>query len=112
MKLFSCMGQDAFSGGIQKWGSDETTTAGAFQSVSRKSPGLPMMRPKIRTRMKLVGLIFVLACSELLGSEQSSLERARKLVSLGSFDKAEVMLRQTIAADPNNLEARVLLGTT
>jgi tetratricopeptide (TPR) repeat protein len=62
--------------------------------------------------MKLVGLIVVLACSELLASEQSSLERARELVSVGSFDKAEAMLRQTIAADPNNIEARVLLGTT
>ncbi len=71
-----------------------------------------MMRPIIKDRMKLVGLIVVLACSELLASGQSSLERARELVSIGSFDKAETTLRQTIAADPNNVDARVLLGKT
>src|SRR5882724_5618382 len=71
-----------------------------------------MMRPMIRARMKLVALIVVLACSELLAQGQSSLERARKLVSVGSFDKAEAMLRQTIAADPSNIDARVLLGKT
>jgi Tfp pilus assembly protein PilF len=71
-----------------------------------------MMRPTIKARMKVVGLVVVLACSELMASKQSSLERARELVSIGSFDKAEAMLRQTIAADPSNIDARVLLGTT
>src|SRR3984893_7830481 len=70
------------------------------------------MRPIIKARMRVVGLVVVLACSELLAQGQSSLERARKLVSVGSFDKAEAMLRQTIAADPSNIDARVLLGTT
>ncbi len=70
------------------------------------------MRQIIKARMMVVGLIAVLACSELLAQGQSSLERARELVSKGSFDKAEAMLRQTIAADPNNIDARVLLGTT
>ena len=60
----------------------------------------------------VVGLVVVLACTALLAQGQSSLERARELVSKGSFDKAEAMLRQTIAADPNNIDARVLLGTT
>jgi protein O-GlcNAc transferase len=71
-----------------------------------------MMRQIIKARMMVVGLIAVLVCSELLAQGQSSLERARELVSIGSFDKAEAMLRQTIAADPNNIDARVLLGTT
>src|SRR5713226_6754625 len=71
-----------------------------------------MMRPKIKARSKVAGLIVVLACSELLASGQSSLEKARELVSIGSFDKAEAILRQAIAADPNNIDARVLLGTT
>jgi tetratricopeptide (TPR) repeat protein len=70
------------------------------------------MRPIIKARMMVVGLVVVLACSELLAQGQSRLERARKLVSVGSFDKAEAMLRQTIAADPSNIEARVLLGKT
>jgi tetratricopeptide (TPR) repeat protein len=60
----------------------------------------------------VVGLVVVLACSELVAQGQSRLERARKLVSVGSFDKAEAMLRQTIAADPSNIDARVLLGKT
>jgi len=66
----------------------------------------------IKARMMLGGLIVVLACSELLAQGQSSLERARELVSIGSVDKGEAMLRQTIATDPNNIDARVLLGTT
>ena len=60
----------------------------------------------------VLGLVVALACSELLAQGQSSLERARKLVSVGSFHKAEAMLRQTIAADPSNIDARVLLGKT
>jgi tetratricopeptide (TPR) repeat protein len=71
-----------------------------------------MMQPIIKARMMVVGLIVVLACSGLLAQGQSSLERSRELVSAGSFDKAEAMLRQTIAADPSNIEARVLLGKT
>src|SRR5260370_13829985 len=70
------------------------------------------MRPISKARMLVVGLTVVLACSELLAQGQSSLERARELVSIGSFDKAETTLRQTIAADPNNIDARVLLGKT
>lgn len=60
----------------------------------------------------VVGLIGVLACSELQAQGQPSLKRARELVSVGSFDKAEALLRQTIAADPSNIDARVLLGKT
>ncbi len=71
-----------------------------------------MMRPMIKARMMVGGLIVMLACTELLAQGQPSLERARKLVSVGSFDKAEAMLRQTIAADPSNIDARVLLGKT
>jgi hypothetical protein len=40
-----------------------------------------MMRSITKARMTVVGLIVVLACSELLGQRQSSLERARELVS-------------------------------
>src|SRR6266852_934182 len=71
-----------------------------------------MKRPIIKARMKLVGLVAVLACSQLLASRQSRLETARELVSNGSFDRADSILRQTIAADPNNVDARVLLGST
>jgi hypothetical protein len=66
-----------------------------------------MMRPKIKARSKVAGLIVVLACSELLASGQSSLEKARELVSIGSFDKAEAILRQAIAADPKRVDASV-----
>ena len=72
----------------------------------------PMMLSRVKARMGLVGIMAMLACSELLASGQSSLERPRELVSAGSFDKAEAMLRQTIAADPSNIDARVLLGKT
>lgn len=71
-----------------------------------------MKRSTIIARTKLAGMVALLACSELLASGRSNLETARELASRGSFDKAEVILRQAIAADPNSVEARVLLGTT
>ncbi|MGA8622362.1 MAG: tetratricopeptide repeat protein, partial [Candidatus Sulfotelmatobacter sp.] len=40
------------------------------------------------------------------------LDTAGDLVSEGSFEKAKAMLRHAIAADPNNADTRVLLGTT
>jgi tetratricopeptide (TPR) repeat protein len=71
-----------------------------------------MKRYTIIVRTKLAGMVAVLACSELLASGQSNLQTARELVSQGSFDKAKLILRQTIAADPNSVDARVLLGKT
>jgi tetratricopeptide (TPR) repeat protein len=71
-----------------------------------------MKWPVVKALTKLARLIAVLACSELLVLAQSRLDTARELVSKGSFEKAEAMLRQAIAADPNSVDARVLLGTT
>ena len=98
----------------ERWGSDAMASSQAFQSVSSNRPEirLPTMRPITKARVMVVGLVVVLACTKLLAQGESSLERARKLVSVGSFDKAEAMLRQTIAADPSNIDARVLLGKT
>lgn len=72
----------------------------------------PMKRSTIIVGAKLAGLIALLACSELLASGQSNLQTAKELIAKGSFDKAEAILRQTIAVDPKSVDARTLLGTT
>jgi tetratricopeptide (TPR) repeat protein len=65
----------------------------------------------IKARTALLKFVVVVFCSELLIAGQSPLERARELVAKGSLKEAEVTLRQIIAADPNNADARILLGT-
>jgi Flp pilus assembly protein TadD len=71
------------------------------------------MKPfTMKARMMLLKLLVVLVCSELLATGQSPLRRASELVAKGSLKEAEVTLRQIIAADPNSVDARILLGTT
>src|SRR5471030_117821 len=61
--------------------------------------------------------LVVLLCVTALPGGQTSLEKARELLTRGSQDRgsqteAVALLRQTVAADPTNAEARTLLGTT
>ena len=72
----------------------------------------PMKPLPTKPRRTLLNLVAVLVCSELLAAGQSQLARARELVAKGSLKQAEVTLRQIIAADSNNADARILLGTT
>jgi tetratricopeptide (TPR) repeat protein len=62
--------------------------------------------------MMLLNLVAVLLCSQLLAAGQAQLERARQLVAKGSLKEAEATLRRIITANPNNPDARTLLGTT
>ena len=71
-----------------------------------------MRRFAKHARTTLLNLVAVLVCSELLAAGQSQLGRARELVAKGSLKEAEVTLRQIIAADSKNADARILLGTT
>jgi tetratricopeptide (TPR) repeat protein len=66
----------------------------------------------MKSRVALSNLVAVLVCSQLLAAGQSQIERAREQVAKGSLKEAEVTLRQIIAADPNNADARILLGTS
>jgi tetratricopeptide (TPR) repeat protein len=66
----------------------------------------------MKPRVTLLNLVAILICSQLLAAGQLQLEKARELVAKGSLKEAEVTLRQIIAADPNNADVRVLLGTT
>jgi tetratricopeptide (TPR) repeat protein len=66
----------------------------------------------MKSRTTLWNLVAVLVCAELLAAGQSQLERARELVAKGSLKEAEVTLRQIVAANSNNADARILLGTT
>jgi tetratricopeptide (TPR) repeat protein len=71
------------------------------------------MKPlAMNSRTTLLDLIAVLLCSQLLAAGQSQLERARELVAKGSLKEAELKLRPIVATDPNNADARILLGTT
>src|SRR2546428_5483837 len=54
----------------------------------------------------------VLLCATALPGDQASLEKAKELLTRGSQTEAVALLRQTVAADPRNAEARTLLGTT
>jgi tetratricopeptide (TPR) repeat protein len=70
-----------------------------------------LKRFAIKARIALLKLLAVLVCSELLVAGQSPLEKARELVAMGSLKEAEATLRQIIAADPNSVDAHILLGT-
>jgi tetratricopeptide (TPR) repeat protein len=59
----------------------------------------------------LLALLAVLLSAKHLLAEQVQLEQAKKLLSQGSFKEAVVLLRESIAADPRNADARMLLGT-
>jgi tetratricopeptide (TPR) repeat protein len=69
-----------------------------------------MSRFIAKARTKLAVLIGILISSGLLGFGQANIQAARELASKGSFDKADAILRHAIAADPNSVDARVLLG--
>jgi tetratricopeptide (TPR) repeat protein len=74
----------------------------------------PWPRMKLLTtkaRMTVLKVLAVLVCSELLVAGESRLERVRELVARGKLKEAELTLRQIIAEDPNNVDARTLLGT-
>jgi protein O-GlcNAc transferase len=71
-----------------------------------------MSRLTAKARTKLAVLIGILTSSGLLGFGQANLQAARELASKGSFHKADAILRDAIAADPNNVDARVLLGNS
>jgi tetratricopeptide (TPR) repeat protein len=71
----------------------------------------PMKKLTIKARVALLQLLTVLVCSQQMLAGQSGLERARGLVAKGSFKEAEMRLRQIIAADPNSVDAHILLGT-
>jgi tetratricopeptide (TPR) repeat protein len=69
----------------------------------------PMKLLAIQARRALVRFLVLLVCTELLAAEPS-LEKARRLLSSGSLQEAEVMLRQMIRTDPNRADAHILLG--
>jgi tetratricopeptide (TPR) repeat protein len=75
-------------------------------------PGRHIKLLAIKARMALLKLLAILVCTELLAAGQLSLQSVRELISKGSIKEAEVMLRQIIAADPNQADARLLLGET
>ncbi len=67
-----------------------------------------------RSMKSFIATIVVLAALVSVGrlcAQQPSLDQAAKLLSRGSTTEAVVMLRQIIAADASNADARLLLGT-
>jgi tetratricopeptide (TPR) repeat protein len=59
----------------------------------------------------VLALLAVLLSAKSLLAGQVQLEQAKKLLSQGSIKEAVVVLRESVAADPRNADARMLLGT-
>jgi tetratricopeptide (TPR) repeat protein len=59
----------------------------------------------------VLALLAMLLSAKHLLAEQVQLEQAKKLLSQGSFKEAVVLLRESVAADPRNADARMFLGT-
>jgi tetratricopeptide (TPR) repeat protein len=57
-------------------------------------------------------LLAVLLCATAFPGDQASLGKVKELLTRGSQTEAVALLRQVVAADPTNAEARTLLGTT
>jgi tetratricopeptide (TPR) repeat protein len=64
---------------------------------------------RIRETLKVV---FALFLAGLVAAEQPSIENARALLAKGELKEAAVVLHELAAADPGNVDARILLGTT
>ena len=59
----------------------------------------------------VLALLAVLLSAKSLLAGQVQLEQAKKLLSQGSLKEAVVLLRESVATDPHNADARMLLGT-
>jgi Flp pilus assembly protein TadD len=66
-------------------------------------------RARIR---QAVGLLMALLLAGLAAAEQASIGSARDLLAKGRLADAVVVLHEVVAADPGNVDARTLLGTT
>src|SRR5207249_3841354 len=75
-------------------------------------PPLCRFRPANGNNMPMRRWLAVLLCATALAGDQASLEKAKGLLTSGSQTEAVALLRQIVAADPTNPEARTLLGTT
>src|SRR5229473_1478688 len=64
---------------------------------------------RIRETLKV---LFALLLAGLAAAEQPSIENARALLAKGELKEAAVVLHEVAAADPGNVDARILLGTT
>ncbi len=64
---------------------------------------------RIRPTLKV---LFALLLASLAAAEQPSIENARALLAKGELKEAAVVLHEVAAADPGNVDARILLGTT
>lgn len=59
-----------------------------------------------------VALLLALLVGGVALAEQGSLVKARELLAKGQLTEATTMLREVVAAHPNDADARTLLGTT
>ena len=70
-----------------------------------------MIRAHVKPCFATIALLAAILLSEHLRAGQSSLDKAESLLSKGATDDALVVLRQIVADDPRNVDARLLLGT-
>jgi tetratricopeptide (TPR) repeat protein len=70
-----------------------------------------MKRSPIKSYIAILGLLAVFLFAEQFCARQTSINKAAELLSKGSTADAIAMLRQVVAADTGNVDARLLLGT-
>src|ERR1700676_4641920 len=71
-----------------------------------------MKRSPIRSYIATVGLLGAFLAAEQSCAWQTSMGKAAEMLSKGSTAEAIALLRQVVAEDAGNVDARVLLGTT
>jgi tetratricopeptide (TPR) repeat protein len=67
-----------------------------------------MINPRL---IRAAVVLLLLAFPGVGAAQQTSMTKARDLLAAGSRDEALRLLRETVAAEPNNAEAHLLLGT-
>ena len=66
----------------------------------------------MRIRQTLKAVLFAWLLAGRAAAEQPSIEKARALLAKGELKEAAVALHEIAAAEPGNVDARILLGTT
>ena len=79
---------------------------------SARRAGVPKNLPGKMQIRKTLNVIFALLLAGPAVADQPSIESARAMLARGRVVEAAAVLREVVATDPHNVDARILLGTT
>jgi len=88
---------------------------GLYEQRPTASPSIKLAssRPRVRFQnQQAVGFLIVLLLACPAAAGQAPMQSARDLLAKGRLGEAAVVLRQVVADDPRNFDARILLGST